>query len=81
MDRRKRWSDEHDLIETDTGFVVYSWLEREAICLESGLSEREAMRVASRDYQREATANLLKAQPNLGQYPTDSYGVPLAGKK
>lgn len=52
MAGRKRWSDAHDMIETPTGFVDYSFLERIAICVESGLSEREAMRVASTDYQR-----------------------------
>ena len=47
-----RWSDDSDLIETGDGFVAYAWLERMAICIESGMTGREAMRVASFDYQR-----------------------------
>lgn len=74
---RRRWNDAHDLIETKEGFVSYSFLERMAICMESGLSEREAMRTASIDYQRELTDTLRKTQPNMEAAPRNSYGEPL----
>lgn len=76
MAPRSRWesSDDHDLIYVPSlGFIAYSWLEREAICLESGLSETEALRVASRDYQRELSQQIVKAYPRMGLYP-NSYG-------
>ena len=82
MDRRGLYkcSDEHDLIEIpEAGFIAYSWLEREAICMESGLSEREASRVASKDYQRLKSIELAKAHPDMGRYP-NSYGQPLKPK-
>ena len=73
-----RFSDDSDLIACQSGFVAYAWLEREAICIiEGGLSEREAMRIASLDYQRAMMASLQKAQPNLGVYPRNGYGHPL----
>ncbi len=82
MAPRSRWecSDDHDLIcIPQLGFVAYSWLEREAICLESGMSETDALRVASRDYQRELSQQMLKAHPRLGRYP-NSYGPALKRK-
>lgn len=57
----KRAYDDHDMIEVPgLGYIAYSWLEREAICLESGLSEQQALRVASTDYQRELTDTMKK---------------------
>lgn len=54
------------------GYVSYAWLEREAICLESGLSEQEAMRVASTDYQRALRETMKK------RHASSSYSEPLA---
>lgn len=42
------------------GYIAYAWLERAAICLESGLSEQQALRVASTDYQRELSDTMKK---------------------
>lgn len=57
----KRAYDEHDMIEVPgLGYIAYAWLEREAICLESGLSEQQALRVASTDYQRELSDTMKK---------------------
>jgi hypothetical protein len=73
-------SDDHDLIYVpNLGFIAYSWLEREAICLESGLTETEALRVASRDYQREMSQQIVKTYPRMGLYP-NSYGPSLRRK-
>ena len=69
---RYRCSPDHDMIEIPgVGFVQYAWLERQAICIESGMSEREALRVASTDYQAQMRPGLAKAGSS---YP-ESIGV------
>lgn len=74
---RSRASDDHDMIEIPgVGFVSYAWLEREAICIESGMSEREALRVASTDYQRSVAMDVAKPKPST--MGGNSYSLPLA---
>jgi len=68
----KKCSPDHDMIEIPgVGYVSYAWLEREAICVESGLSEKEALRVASTDYQR------ILGEAVKKRHASSSYDEPL----
>lgn len=42
-------------IRTKDGVIPYRWLERVAICVESGMSERDATRLANLELSREGT--------------------------
>jgi len=49
--------------------VPYVLLERIAICVEAGLSEREAMSIAMGEYQRAAVADLWRPGATPDAFP------------
>lgn len=49
-----------EFVRTSTGYIPYSIVERVAICVESGLSEREALHIAQGEYQQWAVKDLWR---------------------